>query len=144
MQGRRFTGRSPPSSPRGVGLTSAWHEPTRAEEKKGESISELKVRVQAVPNGETKQRAVVVFGGNYGRDRLHRQELKATWSRLNRQSGGAVIPGGGPVTRNSVTFDNTILALPAPVSPPPPSRVSSFTYKTDVSSPSVQPSLMID
>ena len=36
-------------------------------------------------------------------DRQHRQELKATWSRLNRQSGGTVIPGGGPVMRNSVS-----------------------------------------
>ena len=36
-------------------------------------------------------------------DRQHRQELKATWSRLNRQSGGAMIPGAGPVTRNSVS-----------------------------------------
>ncbi|XP_020620493.1 uncharacterized protein LOC110058236 [Orbicella faveolata] len=207
MQGRRINGRSPPSSPRGVGLTTAWHEPTRAEEKKEEAINELKshlqgvksqqnqgeaalcktakestqrlylkpktVRVKAVPNGETKERAVVVFGASMeellnactarldlssaarrlfqldgyeithfgdikrdqyvcvscgegflrARDRQHRQELKATWSRLNRQSGGTVIPGGGPVTRNSVTFDNTILALPAPVSPPPPSRV---------------------
>ena len=37
-------------------------------------------------------------------DRQHRQELKATWSRLNRQSGGTVIPGEGPVTRNSVSL----------------------------------------
>lgn len=37
-------------------------------------------------------------------DRLHRQELKATWSRLNRQSGGTVIPGGGPVTKSSVSI----------------------------------------
>jgi len=35
--------RSPPSSPRGVVLTPAWHEPTRAEEKKENAISELKV-----------------------------------------------------------------------------------------------------
>jgi len=207
MQGRRMNKRSPPSSPRGVVLTPAWHEPTRAEEKKENAISELKnhlqevksrqnqgeaslcktakestqrlylkpktVRVKAIPNGEAKQRAVVVFGGSMkelldactsrldlssaarrlfnlegdeitdfgdlerdqfvcvscgegflrARDRLHRQELKATWSRLNRQSGGTVIPGGGPVTKSSVTFDNTILALPAPVSPPPPSHV---------------------
>lgn len=34
---------SPPSSPRGNGLTVAWHEPTRAEEKKEEAINELKV-----------------------------------------------------------------------------------------------------
>jgi len=207
MQGRRINGRSPPSSPRGMGLTTAWNEPTKAEEKKEEAITELKshlqgvksrqnlgeaalcktakestkrlylkpktVRVKAIPNGETKERAVVVFGGSMeellntctarldlssaarrlfqldgdeitnfvdiqrdqyvcvscgegflrARDRQHRQELKATWSRLNRQSGGTVLPGGGLVTRNSVTFDNTILALPAPVSPPPPSRV---------------------
>ncbi|CAH3148243.1 unnamed protein product [Porites evermanni] len=207
MQGRRINGRSPPSSPRGVVLTPAWHEPTRAEEKKEEAISELKnhlqevksrqnqgeaflskaakestqrlyskpktVRVNAVPNGESKQRAVVVFGASVeelldacttrldlssaarrlfsldgdeitdvddlerdqyvcvscgegflrARDRQHRQELKATWSRLNRQSGGAMIPGAGPVTRNSVTYDKTILALPAPVSPPPPAHI---------------------
>nr|XP_058965970.1 doublecortin domain-containing protein 1-like [Pocillopora verrucosa] len=207
MQGRRINGMSPPSSPRGNGLTVAWHEPTRAEEKKEEAINELKnhlhgvksrqsqsevvlsksakestrrlyskpktVRVNVFPNGEGKQRSVVAFGATMqelldastarlnlssaarrlftqdgdeitnfdeierdqyvcvscgegflrARDRQHRQELKATWSRLNRQSGGTVIPGEGPVTRNSVTFDNTILALPAPVSPPPPSRV---------------------
>jgi len=126
------------------------------------------IRVNAVPNGETKQRAVVVFGGNMkqlldactsrldlnsaarrlfmmdgeeitdfseikrdqyvsvscgegflrARDRLHRQELKATWSRLNRQPADS-----GPVTRSNVKFDDTILALPAPISPPPPSHV---------------------
>lgn len=43
--GRRINGRSPPSSPRGVVLTPAWHEPTRAEEKKEEAISELKVQL---------------------------------------------------------------------------------------------------
>lgn len=42
--GRRINGRSPPSSPRGMGLTTAWNEPTRAEEKKEEAISELKVQ----------------------------------------------------------------------------------------------------
>lgn len=52
------------------------------------------------------------------RDRLHRQELKATWSRLNRQPANS-----GPVTRSNVKFDDTILALPAPISPPPPSHV---------------------
>ena len=41
-------------------------------------------------------------------DRQHRQELKATWSRLNRQSGGTVIPGEGPVTRNSVSVQKCI------------------------------------
>lgn len=207
MQGRRISGLSPPSSPRGIGLTVAWHEPTRAEERKEETISELKnhlhgvksrqsqsevvlsksakestrrlyskpktVKVNVFPNGEGKQRSVAAFGATMqelldastarlnlssaarrlftldgdeitnfdeierdeyvcvscgegflrATDRQHRQELKATWSRLNRQSGGTVIPGEGPVTRNSVTFDNTILALPAPVSPPPPSRV---------------------
>ncbi|KAJ7370984.1 hypothetical protein OS493_028600 [Desmophyllum pertusum] len=113
----------------------AWHEPTRAEEKKGESISELKVeeihrRFRMLLDActarldlnntflvkiERDQYVCVSSGEGFlrARDRLHRQELKATWSRLNRQSGGAVIPGGGPVTRNSVTFDNTILALPA-------------------------------
>lgn len=44
LVGRRINGRSPPSSPRGVGLTTAWHEPTRAEEKKEEAINELKVQ----------------------------------------------------------------------------------------------------
>lgn len=217
MQGRRINGSCLPSSPRGVVLTPAWQEPTRAEEKKVEAISELKshlqgvktrqsqgeaflsktakestqrlyskpktVRVTAVPNGETNQKAVVVFGASIeelldacttrldlssaarrlfnlngdeithfgdlerdqyvyvscgegfvrARDRQHRQELKATWSRLNRQSGGAVIPGHGPVTRSSVTFDNTILALPAPVSPPPPSHIPpSPTRQTSV------------
>lgn len=205
MQGRRINMRSPPSSPRGVVLTTAWQEPTLAEEKKEEAINELKnhlqgvksrqnqneaplgrtakestqrlylkpktVRLYAVPNGETKQRAVVVFAGSMkqlldactnrldlssaarrlftvdgdeiadfsdierdqyvcvscgegflrARDRQHRQELKATWSRLNRQSADR----NGPVTRSSVTFNNTILALPAPVSPPPPSHVPS-------------------
>ena len=43
--GRRINGRSPPSSPRGVVLTPAWHERTRAEEKKEEAISELKVQL---------------------------------------------------------------------------------------------------
>ena len=41
-------------------------------------------------------------------DRQHRQELKATWSRLNRQSGGAMIPGAGPVTRNSVSTHTSV------------------------------------
>ena len=45
LPGRRINGRSRPSSPRGVVLTSAWHEPTRAEEKKEEAISELKVQL---------------------------------------------------------------------------------------------------
>ena len=36
--------RSPPSSPRGVVLTTAWQEPTLAEEKKEEAINELKVQ----------------------------------------------------------------------------------------------------
>lgn len=50
LVGRRINGRSPPSSPRGVGLTTAWHEPTRAEEKKEEAINELKVQyLQAKP-----------------------------------------------------------------------------------------------
>lgn len=43
--GRRINGRSPPSSPRKVVVTPPWHEPTRAEEKKEEAISELKVQV---------------------------------------------------------------------------------------------------
>ena len=41
-------------------------------------------------------------------DRQHRQELKATWSRLNRRSGGAMIPGAGPVTRNSVSTHTSV------------------------------------
>lgn len=41
-------------------------------------------------------------------DRQHRQELKATWSRLNRQSGGTMIPGAGPVTRNSVSKHTSV------------------------------------
>ena len=41
-------------------------------------------------------------------DRQHRQELKATWSRLNRQSGGTMIPGAGPVTRNSVSTHTSV------------------------------------
>lgn len=41
-------------------------------------------------------------------DRQHRQELKATWSRLNRQSGGTMIPGAGPVTRKSVSTHTSV------------------------------------
>ncbi|XP_048584983.1 doublecortin domain-containing protein 1 [Nematostella vectensis] len=46
MQGRRITGISPPESPRGAAKT--WYEPTRKEEKKEETIMELKKHLKDV------------------------------------------------------------------------------------------------
>ncbi|EDO37721.1 predicted protein [Nematostella vectensis] len=46
LEGRRITGISPPESPRGA--AKAWYEPTRKEEKKEETIMELKKHLKDV------------------------------------------------------------------------------------------------